>query len=228
MLKILNREAGVVDEALLQAAFCMRAKVMHTQMGWIFDGQNTEYDQDQFDTDQTLHFISATDSGEVIAYGRLNPTMTPHMFSELFADHCDLSGVVCRPRVFEHSRYLVDKNILDKEQWRRHRGAVEVGIAMLSAEAGLEGITWLSSMAAYSHVAKISPGTRPLGLPIRSELDDCDYIAAFSESIPAAIPMMAAYYQFDEQMLQSFNQQVRSISPTVIESIAAFERSDAA
>ncbi|MEO1656707.1 MAG: acyl-homoserine-lactone synthase [Pseudomonadota bacterium] len=228
MLRLLHDRAGQTDSALLEAAFEMRARTMSDQMGWRFEGQNTSRDTDEFDTDDTLHFISADTSGRVVAYGRLNPTMAPHMFSEVFADYCDLDGVLRSPRVYEHSRYLVDKSFTDKDMWRRHRGAVEVGIALLCVEAGVRAITWLSSMAAYTHVAKITQGTRPLGLPVYSDTDDCDHIAAVSDSVPEAIPFMAAYYGFDGAMMARLQRQVEAVAPSVAKSIVEFERGIAA
>lgn len=228
MLRLLNNRANQSDTALLEAAFEMRARVMFDQMGWRFDGQNRRRDTGMYDTDETLHFVSADDAGRVVAYGRLNPTMAPHMFSDLFADYCNFSGVLRDPRIYEHSRYLVDMSGDDKVAWRRHRGAVETGIALLCVAAGLKGITWLSSMAAYTHVAKITKGTRPLGLPIYSDTDDCDQIAAVSDSVPEAIPFMAAYYEFDETIISNFQQQVEAVAPTVIETVLDYERGVAA
>ncbi|MEO1041652.1 MAG: acyl-homoserine-lactone synthase [Pseudomonadota bacterium] len=228
MLRLLNNRAGQMDTTLLESAFEMRARVMFDQMHWRFDGQDPERDTDVFDTDDTLHFVSADDSGRVIAYGRLNPTMEPHMFSELFSDYCDMKGVLRNPRVFEHSRYLVDKTSTDKDVWRRHRGAVETGIALLCVEAGIRAITWLSSMEAYTHVAKITQGTRPLGLPIYSDTDGCDHIAAVSDSVPEAIPFMAAYYGFDETQMSDFQRQVEAVAPSVAETILEQERGIAA
>lgn len=105
MLRLLNNRAGRMDTALLESAFEMRARVMFDQMGWRFNGQDRKRDNDDFDTDDTLHFVSADDSGRVVAYGRLNPTMEPHMFSEIFSEYCDMQGILRNPRVYEHSRW---------------------------------------------------------------------------------------------------------------------------
>ena len=110
MFKIITPENRGQHPDLIHAMHEMRYRIVVGEWGWHIPGIREGYDKDQFDTDATVYVLVLSESGEVRACSRLNPTDRPHMLSELFADYCDLQPYPVGPDVWECSRFVTDRS----------------------------------------------------------------------------------------------------------------------
>lgn len=177
----------------------LRYRVAVEQWGWKIPGVEKGYDKDAFDTDDTLYFLAYAEGGErLVGCGRLNPTMKPHLLSEVFADLCDLQGVPRDPAIYEFSRYIVDHQALSKEAQFAIRGRITAAINRYCLEAGVTALTWLAYQQMYARALNVWD-TKPLGLPRYFPEDGATYIAAISQMTEAGLARMARAFGLDDK-----------------------------
>ena len=91
MYTIIRPEDRAAQTALLDDMFRHRYDIVVGEWGWDIPGVTAPYERDQFDTDDTVYIVVRDEvHGRVTASSRLNPTLMPHMLSEIFPDFCDL------------------------------------------------------------------------------------------------------------------------------------------
>ena len=146
------------------------------------------YDKDDFDTDETIYLIERhPETGEILASIRYNPTMGPHLLSEVFPDHCK-GGITRDPRVWEVSRLVYDFQRMSKEFFDSYvRPRFRAAQTQLCYNSGfIDAVTWLCPERMYNSTLGVWPNTVPLGLP-KEHSDAKSYVAARSEMDAIAI-----------------------------------------
>lgn len=179
MFKIIPPAARAQNRALIDAMHEMRYRVVVCEWGWDIPGVLVGYEADQFDTDETVYVIVQNELGEVVASSRLNPTVRPHMLSELFADRCDLQPWPVGADVWECSRFVTERcKMADAVEDFRVRCRLGIGLTVFCLDQGITRLSWLTHQKFYNIVQRVWD-TEPLGLP-RSDEGDWAWIPAVS------------------------------------------------
>lgn len=158
----------------------MRGRVI-TRWRWDVPGLKPDYDKDDFDTDDTVYFIDFDPIlDRVVGTCRFNPTVKPHILSDVFPEMCTLLGVPQNDHTWEATRYIVDGHGIPKWQELRSRVIIALALSEYAHANGITHMSWLTTQALYNNMFKLWP-SKPLGLPKYFEADDNTYIAAISE-----------------------------------------------
>jgi len=180
MFRIVTPEKREANRDLLDEMYRMRYRIVVDEWGWDIPGISPGYDKDQFDTDSTVYVIVQDDHGQVVATSRINPTVKPHMLSELFADYCDLQPFPVGPDVWECSRFVTDRSLMpDPVEDFRFRCRLGIGLTVFCIDKKISRLSWLTHQKFYNLVQRVWT-TEPLGLP-RREGDDWAWIPAVSK-----------------------------------------------
>jgi acyl-homoserine lactone synthase len=166
---------------LLEYMFKMRYRVAVCELGWNIPGIQPGYDKDDFDTDETIYIIVVSECRtKVLGCTRLNPTTGPHMLTEVFEHYCDLQPIPRSKRVYECSRYMIERKACgDRNAQTRVRQHLGLALTEYIMSVGATHISWLTHQAFYNHTITVFD-TKPLGLPRYEEDDNANYIAAIS------------------------------------------------
>jgi acyl-homoserine lactone synthase len=116
--------------------------------------------------------------GTVGACGRLNPSMRPHLLSEVFADMCE-GGAPRSETIYEYSRYLVERKGKTQKEFMKAWMLITQAVNEYCIENGIMSVSWLARKRLYG-LSTYLWKTRPLGLPKYYEDDQKEYIAAIS------------------------------------------------
>lgn len=188
---------------LLDEMFRMRYRIVVGEWGWNIPGIAKGYDKDQFDTDETVYIIVQNDAGAVVACSRMNPTMGPHMLSELFADYCDLQPYPVGPDVWECSRYVTDRAMMaDPVDDFRTRCRLGLGLTVFCLDNRISRLSWLTHQKFYNLVQRVWK-TEPLGLP-RREGDDWAWIPAVSQIDQNTLDRQMDRYRNAEEIVAGY------------------------
>lgn len=197
MLAIVTPDNRALYARELDEMFRLRYRVEVECWRWRLPDARDGRDRDQFDRDETIYFLSLSDEGAVVGCGRLNPTLSPHLLSDVFAKCCALGGVRRGPDIWEFSRYVIDPALKRKDYFRA-MGEIEFAINHFCLEAGIAHLTWLSYLKVYQHALTVWD-TRPLGLPQHFDDDGGDYIAAISAMTAEGLERVRAKYGFGQE-----------------------------
>tara|TARA_R110000796_G_scaffold232269_1_gene350461 strand:+ start:844 stop:1494 length:651 start_codon:yes stop_codon:yes gene_type:complete len=179
MFKIITPGRHDEHRDLLDAMHRMRYRIVVGEWGWDIPGIQPGYDKDQFDTDETVYVIVRTPEGEVVGTSRLNPTMRPHMLSDLFADYCNLQPYPVGRDVWECSRFVTDRSLItDPVDDFRVRCRIGLGLTAYCLDNRITRLSWLTHQKFFNLVQRVWH-TEPLGLPRRNG-DDWAWIPAVS------------------------------------------------
>ncbi|MEQ9434690.1 acyl-homoserine-lactone synthase [Hyphomonas sp.] len=179
MFKIITPGRHDEHRDLLDAMHRMRYRIVVGEWGWDIPGIQPGYDKDQFDTDETVYVIVRTPEGEVVGTSRLNPTMRPHMLSDLFADYCNLQPYPVGKDVWECSRFVTDRSLItDPVDDFRVRCRIGLGLTAYCLDNRITRLSWLTHQKFFNLVQRVWH-TEPLGLPRRNG-DDWAWIPAVS------------------------------------------------
>jgi acyl-homoserine lactone synthase len=177
---------------LIEAMFRMRYRALIERCGWCVPGLAGARDRDAFDTGDTVYIVDRLPGTEdVVACARLNPTVKPHMLSELFARYCDLQGVPTGETIYEASRIAIDAGRFEKCERMEVLSRLESAATVYALRNGIELVTSFISEKVYLHNIQLW-STRPLGLPAYFEDDDRTYIPAISVMDEAALHRIEA------------------------------------
>lgn len=205
MVEIISKENAHLYKDVLDDMHRMRYRVAVEEWGWRIPGIERGYDKDEFDTDETIYFVCLnTAETRVVACGRLNPTMGPHLLSDVFPHHCEGNRAPRSPDIYELSRYVVDHKSLSKEDAIAVRGRISSAFNLFCMESGIRQISVLTFMSSYARSLKYWP-TQPLGLPIHYASEDASYIAALCDMVPEGLENLRAGFnlQPDEPHLNT-------------------------
>ena len=192
----------------LRAMHEMRYRVVVCEWGWDIPGVIVGYEADQFDTEETVYVIVQNDEDEVVASARMNPTLQPHMLSELFADCCDLQPWPVGPDVWECSRFVTERSkFRDSLEDFRVRCRLGIGMTVYCIDKGITRLSWLTHQKFYNLVVKVWK-TEPLGLPRRDE-GDWAWIPAVSSIDLGALDRQLDRYRNAEAIVETYMAQKR-------------------
>lgn len=166
---------------LLEEMFRMRYEVAVEQLGWQLPIGAPGIDKDAFDTKDTIYLIE-TDEQRSTVYGctRLNPTTKPCLMTEVFPEACDLQDIPSSNRVWECSRFLIDrKRCGAKERNTLTRQRLGIAMSEYCIANGITHIIWLTYQMFYNNILGVYD-TEPLGRPRFYEDDGATYIPAIS------------------------------------------------
>jgi len=180
----------------LEIMFRLRYKVTVEDWGWNIPTTKNGLDIDQFDTEFSTYILTYDDSDRMVACSRLNPTTQPHLMSEIFAHHCEFSGVPVADDIIELSRFVVDKDHLTHNQQVQLYLQMCLAVTKYAVSQGVTQVTWLSEKSKYTKSVVVWK-TRPLGLPHYYPDDGAEYIAAIMDTNDAAIARLMRFIKID-------------------------------
>lgn len=164
---------------MMDKMFVMRWFVAIKELGWTLPDASNEFDKDAYDHDETIYFIDLDQDKNVIGTARLNPTLRPHLLSDIFPQLCNLNGVPKGKTVYEYSRFLVKKTGVPRREYARSQAHISLSVAEYCLAAGITQLSWVTYKRSYPLALRMWK-TEPLGLPQYFESDEADYIAGIS------------------------------------------------
>ena len=207
MFHIIKPEHRATSQGLLDAMHRNRHDVVVDQWGWDIPNIKPGYDKDQFDTESTVYIVVTDEEKGVVASTRLNPTTEPHMLSELFSDFCNLQPYPVSDRVWECSRYVIDRTLYrDALSEFRIRAQLGIGITQFCVDESVNQLSWLTHQKFYNLVQKIWK-TEPLGLPRRDTADGWAWIAAVSRIDKSTLQMQRDRLENAEEIVAHFRRE---------------------
>lgn len=195
MIEIITPDNRPSYHDTLESMYRLRYNVFVDRWGWRIPDLPHGQDCDAFDTERTVYLVERDPTdGEVICCARLNPTTMPHMFSEIFQEHCNLAGVQAGPDIYEASRYAIHPKRISRRELLLVKGRLEWAVTWYALQHSISQLTWFMSQAVYVRNAQLWP-TRPLGEPAVFEDDDSTYIPGISSIDHEALVKIAKRYQ---------------------------------
>ena len=191
MLEIVDQYNRHLFEDALHDMHRMRYRAAVQEMGWHINVPEKGYDQDEFDYPDSTYVLYFNPDGSVGACGRLNPTMRPHLLSEIFPQQC-VSGVPQSNKIIHFSRYLVERQGKTQQEFMRAWMLITQAVNEWCIQHNIEQTTWLARKRLYGLSLSLW-NTRPLGPAIYYEDDQKEYIAAISEMNMEGLTKVARY-----------------------------------
>jgi|GEM_PF-477753 len=176
MVTIVNKFNRNLHTEALNEMFRFRHQVAVGEMGWKLPDATHGYDIDNFDTMDTIYFLDYSESGKLIGSARLNPTVLPHLLSDVFPEFCEFDDVPRGEKIYEFSRYLISKNGTSHAEFILSRARILLAVNEYALANGIETLTLLTYKKHYALAAYLFE-TKPLGLPQFYPSDNEDYIA---------------------------------------------------
>jgi len=152
------------QENLLDMAFKFRHEAFVEEAGWGNLRRPDGREIDQFDTDDTIHVIAMKD-GYIQAYSRLNPTMKPHVLSEVYP-HLASRGLVREQSAWEWSRMGTAKRARnDGKGWSGPIGFLVRCISYVALENHIDTLIWQAHPVWITRASELGFDPEPMGLP---------------------------------------------------------------
>jgi len=147
----------------LEQYFRGRYDVFVRERGWKELERPDGRDADQFDTEEAIHLL-AIDKHRVIGGLRMNPSMGPTLFTEVFPYLC-LMPLVGSPDIYETTRLWVAKDRRGQDLRPTVETLLVAGGLELSLALGLKKTRVLFETRWLSRNKKLGWTLTPLGLP---------------------------------------------------------------
>ncbi len=152
--------------SVLNLAFKFRHEAFVEEAGWENLRRTDGREIDQFDTDDTIHVIAMKD-GAVQAYSRLNPTMKPHVLSEIYPQLAS-RGLVRDQGAWEWSRMGTAKHARqDGRGWSGPIGLLFRCISVVALKENIDTLVWQAHPVWISRASELGFDPEPMGLPMR-------------------------------------------------------------
>jgi acyl-homoserine lactone synthase len=153
-------------ERELSLAFEFRHRAFVEEAGWENLRRDDGKEIDQFDMDETIHVILIK-GGEVQAYSRLNPTVGPHILSEVYP-HLAAAGVPRGRDIWEWSRMGTSKEARrDGHGWNSPIGLLVRSVTYVALQNGIKSMVWQAHPVWVTRAGELGFYPEPLGLPQR-------------------------------------------------------------
>jgi len=147
-------------EDVIEKSLRVRYDIFVRELGWRALERPDGRDLDAYDQPDTV-YILAIEGDRVIGGQRLNPTVRPHLLSEVFPHLAHVKGIPIAPDIWECTRYFVVKE--------RRSGRTDCRLLAAVQEFGLqEGISQLTAIVETWWLPRFHEAgfkVRPLGLP---------------------------------------------------------------
>ncbi len=164
----------------IEEMYSLRYHVAVNEMGWTIPNMDQKRDKDAYDREDTVYFLKFDASGLVIATARLNPTLRPHLMTDVFPHLCEFTGVPRAHDIYEYSRFLVKKTGVKRRENLEAQAQINLAIVEYCLAAKIKQVSWVSYKRSYPLALRMWK-TQPLGLPQYFNQDDAHYIAALSD-----------------------------------------------
>ncbi len=156
---------------VLDAMHVARFELFFDGLGWDpvecgLDRPQDKYDKDQFDKDDTVYIIERMpETGEVVGFCRINPTTSPHMMDQVFADYCEYDGVPIGASIHEVSRLGYDYRVLkrNRDDWKEVRFRMTSAISEYCLLRGIDQVTYCVHDHIFNAIQQDTWGAIPLG-----------------------------------------------------------------
>jgi len=194
VVEVISKENAHLYADVIEDMHRMRYRVAVDEWGWKIPGIEPGYDRDQFDTDDTIYFVTLNAAGDrAIACSRINPTTGPNLLRDVFPHHCQFQEPPKDPAIWELSRYVVDQKAMTKEEAIAVRARMSSAANLFCLQAGISSLAILTYMSSYERSLRVWP-TRPLGRPTYYEQDGATYIAALCDMVPQGLRRLRQGY----------------------------------
>lgn len=163
MVVVIDEERRPLDHEVLRSMFEARKQVFVDLLKWEVPVVEGRYELDQFDDEQAIYVIVASEQGEHLGSARLLRTVRPHILDTLFPDLC--AEMPPRgPEVLEVTRFCLGRNQSAAQRLlTRNRlvtALVEFALAKgVTTYPGVADLAWLQQILAFGWRC------RPLGIP---------------------------------------------------------------
>lgn len=181
----------------LDEMFKFRRRVMMKDRGWNFPdlgrspywlNQNMyggpEYELDPFDHEHTVYFLAyrraMNGDHTLVGSGRLNPTETPHMMADVFAERCEIMGVQRGPQIATISRCVIDNANLDAIGQLFTTLILSHAFTAYSVKNGFTQVSWFEEEFMYAKSVRFWR-TQALGI-LKKYPDNKHYIASLIDT----------------------------------------------
>ncbi len=182
MIHLISNDNKHLYGELLSKMFQDRKSVFIDRLDWNLVAPNGE-ERDAFDTNDTIYLIVVDDNkGDIRSSLRLNPTINPHLMSELFSELC-VDGVPRGNEVWEISRYCYNPDYTKRADRIRALTEIMCGVMECALLYGWEKLTFVIGTALIPHCIGCGWEIRPLGLP---QKDNGQSICAFEVKVTRA------------------------------------------
>ena len=223
MLAVVTKHNAFLYRDALTQMFRLRHRIFVERMGWEALRRPDAMDKDQFDNADAIYLILLDEEGTVIGTHRLLPTVRPHLFTELFADFCNVKGIQVGPKIYELNRTCVDEERLprDKREWARKQ--IMAGLMEFGVYAGIEQLTVLTPLDILFRYLLIGWDIKPLGVP--REVDGVKQAAVAVRVDEAALKAVREAFDIRSQIVTHIGPVPITGEP--IEFLSGFERQHA-
>lgn len=107
-ITIVDKENKADNADLLKEMFQYRHHFFVEEMGWESLRKSDGLERDQFDNDDATYMIFQEDNGTFVGCLRLLPTTGPHLFSEVFPNLCNKTGLQRGEKIWELTRTCIN------------------------------------------------------------------------------------------------------------------------
>lgn len=191
------------------------------EMGWNLPNAINGRDEDQFDRFDTVYVLDFDADRNVIGCGRVNPTTSPTLLSEIFPEYCE-TGVPSDPNIYEYSRCMLSLKDLGPRKFVQVRARINVAVNEYCLKAGIPKVAMLTYKRHYPLITR-NWRTRPLGLPREHSDDQATYIACISDMTDVGLKNLMKSQHVKEPVLKigdGFSEPVqRRAMPLLLEAI---------
>lgn len=164
MIHLINYENKDFYKEILEQMFAQRKTMFIDKLGWDLSARNGQ-EIDEFDTQDTIYLVCIDEQGGAIRNSlRLNPTIKPHLMSEILSEYC-AKGVPRGETIWEISRYCYNPNYMRRHDRFDAMKQMMCGVMECSILYGLKKLTFVQHTAISAHCLACGWDMRPLGLP---------------------------------------------------------------
>jgi acyl-homoserine lactone synthase len=150
----------------LDLAFRFRHAAFVEEAGWENLRRADGREIDQFDTDDTIHVVVINSEG-VQAYSRLNPTLKPHVLSEVYPQLAS-RGLPRDEGAWEWSRMGTAKQARNEGYgWNSAIGLLLRCVSYVAIKNDISSLIWQAHPVWISRAFELGFNPEPLGLPQR-------------------------------------------------------------
>jgi len=164
MIHLINFENKDLHSKILEQMFAQRKTIFIDKLGWDLSERNGQ-EIDEFDTQNTIYLVCMDEKNEIIRSSlRLNPTIKPHLMSEILSDYC-AKDVPRGENIWEISRYCYNPNYMRPHDRFDAMKQMMCGVMECSILYGWHKLTFVQHTAISAHCLACGWDMKPLGLP---------------------------------------------------------------
>ncbi|KTE22833.1 autoinducer synthase [Sphingopyxis sp. H050] len=164
MLLIVDQQNRTREHLVLRSMFEARKRVFIDLLKWDLPALAGRYELDQFDNEDAIYLIVATEEGDHLASARLLLTTRPALLDTLFPGLVE-GEVPQGPDVLEITRFCLSPGIGARER-RNARDALLVGLAEFALANGVRTYTGVAELPWFRQIQTFGWDCRALGEPV--------------------------------------------------------------